>query len=235
MPAVAALGSRTDGVRPGASLLAGAQTGVADGGRAAVGGLDGQTARRPRIPRFVRARGRSDRCRGLAIGQLPRADDPGSAERREQRVGRQRARQRQDARGSVTVELVLTLPILILMLWFLVYCGRLSDTRLQIEDAAHQAARAASLDRSRSAAAADTRSTAATALSDAGVTCQTVSVAVRGSLQAGSTVRVAVSCTVGLRDLALLQVPGSTTLTAEFASPVDVYRSTTTSAGGDTP
>jgi Flp pilus assembly protein TadG len=157
--------------------------------------------------------------------RLSPAADPRARWGRWQHAVRQPAGQRHDARGSVTVELVLTLPLLLLMLWFLVYCGRLSDTRLQIEDAAHQAARAATLDRSPSAAAADARSTAATALSDAGVTCQALSVTTRGSLQAGSTVTVAVSCTVGLHDLALLQVPGTTNLTAEFASPVDVYRS----------
>lgn len=152
-----------------------------------------------------------------------------------QRAGRQVAQLRSDARGSVTVELVTITPVLILMLWFLVYCGRLSDARLQIEDAAHQAARAATLDRSRPAALADARATAASALSDAGITCQFLSVTTHGTFRAGSTVRVAVSCTVGLHDLALLQVPGSTTLTAEFASPVDVYRSNTTIAGGDAP
>ncbi|MCT9080467.1 TadE family protein [Streptomyces fulvoviolaceus] len=167
--------------------------------------------------------------------QLPRAAGPSRSEARWQCVGcRCRlAGLRLDARGSATVELVLTIPILILMLWFLVYCGRLSDTRLQIEDAAHQAARAATLNRSQSAAAVDARSTAASTLGDAGVTCQSLSVTVHGTLQAGSTVRVAVSCTVGLQDLALLQVPGTTVLTSEFASPVDVYRSSTTPAGGD--
>lgn len=157
-----------------------------------------------------------------------------SGEARSQRAVRQVPQLRAGARGSVTVELVTITPVLVLMLWFLVYCGRLSDTRLQIEDAAHQAARAATLDRSRPAAAADARATAASALSDAGITCQVLSVTVHGTLQAGSTVRVAVSCTVGLQDLALLQVPGTTTLTAEFVSPVDVYRSNTTAAGGDT-
>lgn len=142
-----------------------------------------------------------------------------------QDVGHRPAGPRRDTRGSVTVELVLTLPILILMLWFLVYCGRLSDSRLKIEDAAHQAARAATLSRSQPAAAADARSTAAAALGDNGVACQSLSVTVQGTLQAGSTVTVAVSCTVDLHDLALLQVPGTTTLAAEFASPVDVYRS----------
>ncbi|MEU6351108.1 TadE family protein [Streptomyces sp. NPDC047072] len=135
--------------------------------------------------------------------------------------------------GSATVELVLTIPILVLMLWFLVYCGRLSDTRLQIEDAAHQAARAATLSRSHPAAVSDARSSAESALNGAGVTCQRLTVSVHGTLRAGSTVRVVVSCTVGLHDLALLQVPGTTALTAEFASPVDVYRSTMTVAGGD--
>ena len=160
----------------------------------------------------------------------PPMDECGS-----QRAARQDAQLRSDARGSVTVELVTITPVLILMFWSLVYCGRLSDTRLQIEDAAHQAARAATLDRSRPAAAAAARATAASALSGAGVTCQDLSVTTYGSLQAGSTVRVAVSCTVGLHDLALLQVPGTTTLTAEFASPVDVYRSNTTIAGGGAP
>ncbi|MEU6379275.1 TadE family protein [Streptomyces sp. NPDC046909] len=157
--------------------------------------------------------------------QLPRTAGLGRTKGRWRQVGHRLDGGPLDGRGSVTVELVLTIPILILMLWFLVYCGRLSDTRLQIEDAAHQAARAATLDRSQSAAVTDARLTAASALSGAGVTCQSLSVTVHGSLQDGSTVRVAVSCTVGLHDLALLQVPGTTVLTAEFASPVDVYRS----------
>ncbi|MFC8429272.1 TadE/TadG family type IV pilus assembly protein [Streptomyces sp. NPDC057253] len=134
-------------------------------------------------------------------------------------------------RGSVTVELVLMIPVLVLLLWFLVYCGRLSDTRLQIEDAAHQAARAATLERSRTAAVADARDAATTALREAGITCGDLSVTALGTLEPGSTVRVAVTCEVGLRDLALLQIPGRTILTAEAASPVDVYRSTTTTAG----
>ncbi|MEV7393939.1 TadE/TadG family type IV pilus assembly protein [Streptomyces sp. NPDC091215] len=143
-------------------------------------------------------------------------------------------RLRYDARGSVTLELVLMIPILILMLWFLVYCGRLSDTRLQIEDAAHQAARAASLDRNAHTAAIDARSTAASALREAGLTCQSLSVATNGTLRAGSTVTVSISCTVGLHDLALLQVPGATTLNADSASPVDVFRSTADiTAAGD--
>ncbi|MFG2943486.1 TadE family protein [Streptomyces sp. NPDC048282] len=137
--------------------------------------------------------------------------------------------------GSVTTELVLMIPVLILMLWFLVYCGRMSDTRLQIEDAAHQAARAATLDGNRPRGVSDAHAVAAAALRDAGITCRDLSVTTVGTFQRGSTVKVAVTCAVGLNDLALLQVPGTTTLTAVAASPVDLYRSTATTAGGDIP
>ncbi|MEV0220727.1 TadE family protein [Streptomyces sp. NPDC050704] len=134
--------------------------------------------------------------------------------------------------GSGTLELILGIPVLILMLAFLNYCGRVPDARLQIEDAAHQAARAVTVSRSPSAAAANARSTAEAALSEAGVTCRPVTVAISGTLQPGSTVSVTLSCTVDLHDLALLRVPGTTTFTARFASPVDVHRSTTNTAGG---
>jgi len=133
-------------------------------------------------------------------------------------------------RGSATVELVLLAPVLLLLLWFLVYCGRLSDTRLQIEDAAHQAARAATLHPTAPAAAEAARTTAATALDEAGITCRDLTVTTHGTLANGTTVTVDVTCTVDLHDLALLQVPGTLALTARAAAPVDLYRS----VGGDT-
>jgi Flp pilus assembly protein TadG len=136
----------------------------------------------------------------------------------------------------VIVELVLGVPVLMLLLWFLVYCGRMSDARLRVEDAAHQAARAATLARTTSAARADARTTAAASLTDAGVTCRSFAVTATGTLAPGSTVTATVTCTVDLHDLALLDVPGTTKLTAHFTAQVDVYRSTTvTSPTGATP
>ncbi|MGW8375399.1 TadE/TadG family type IV pilus assembly protein [Streptomyces sp. ODS28] len=135
-------------------------------------------------------------------------------------------------RGSVTVELILLAPLLVLMLWFLVYCGRLSEARLRVEDAAHQAARAASQQRSNAAAASGARTTAAAALRDAGLTCRTLSVTTDGTIQPGTTVGIHLTCAVGLHDLAALQVPGSMNLTAHFTSPVDAYRGTATEKSG---
>jgi len=140
---------------------------------------------------------------------------------------------RDDERGSATAELVLLTPVLIIMLLFIVFCGRLADATLRLEDATHQAARAASLARSTTSAQNDAQATASAALADAGITCQSLAVIVdTAGLRPGATVSVDVTCTVGLSDLALLGVPGSTTLSASFSSPVDTYRGVTGAAGG---
>lgn len=132
---------------------------------------------------------------------------------------------RRDDRGSATAEMALLTPLLVVMLLFVVFCGRVAASKLRLDDAAHQAARAASLARTLTAAHDDARATAQAALADAGITCQSLAVTVTTSgLRPGSTVTVDVRCTVGLSDLALLGVPGSTTLSASFASPVDTYR-----------
>ncbi|MFE2181069.1 TadE/TadG family type IV pilus assembly protein [Streptomyces sp. NPDC059455] len=137
-------------------------------------------------------------------------------------------------RGSATAELVLLIPVLLLAVWFLVYCSRLPDARLRLEDVAHQATRAASQARSPATATRQARSTAAAALDQAGITCQPLAVNTRGNLLPGSTVTVTVACTVDLHDLALLQLPGTTVLQARFTAPVDVYRGRTARGTSET-
>ena len=128
-------------------------------------------------------------------------------------------------RGSVAAEVTVLSPLLVLVLLFVVLCGRLAGTRLRLDDAAHQAARAASAARTTAAAQAEARSTAQAALAAAGIACRSLQVRVdTAGLRPGSTVTARVACTVGLSDLSLLAVPGSTQLSATFTSPVDVYR-----------
>ncbi len=138
---------------------------------------------------------------------------------------------RHDERGSVAAELTLLTPLLILLLLFVVLCGRLADAKLRINDVAHQAARAATLARTPSQATAIAEATANAALASAGITCQslTVSTDTQG-LKPGSTVTVTVSCSVGLGDLSMLGVPGSRTFESSFSSPVDVWRGINSSA-----
>jgi hypothetical protein len=88
------------------------------------------------------------------------------------------------------------------------------------------------LARTVTAAHDDAHATAHAALADAGITCQSLAVTVKtAGLRPGSIVMVDITCAVGLADLALLGVPGSITLSASFASPVDTYRGLAQSGG----
>ncbi len=127
--------------------------------------------------------------------------------------------------GSATTELVLIMPVLLLGLLFLVLSYRVSDAKLRIADVAHQAARAASIARTPTEAVTDARTTAQTALADAGVTCQNLTVDTDpAGLTPGALVRVTVTCTARLDDLAMLGTPGSATLRASSTSPIDTFR-----------
>lgn len=143
-------------------------------------------------------------------------------------------RLRRDEHGSVAAELTLLTPVLIVLLLFVVFCGRLADARLRVDGAAHQAVRAATLARSSAQATHDARVTAETALGQAGISCRNLGVIARvGSLRPGSTVIVRVRCEISLSDLSLLGVPGSTTAEASASSVVDQWRGTATTTGGD--
>ncbi|GAA1291672.1 TadE/TadG family type IV pilus assembly protein [Saccharothrix xinjiangensis] len=130
--------------------------------------------------------------------------------------------------GSVAAEVTIAAPFLVMLLVFVgVVIHRGVDTRIRIDDAAHQAARAASIERTPVAAIAAAQATAAGALSQAGVTCASLSVnTATGGLRPGGTVSVTVSCAVDFGDALILGVPGGKTLSATSIEPVDLWRST---------
>lgn len=129
--------------------------------------------------------------------------------------------------GSAAAEMVLIAPLLIMILLLIVAAGRLVDGRLQVDSAAMQAARAASLARDPATAADQATATAQAALASEHITCDPLSVSPDlAAFRPGGQVTVRVSCTVSLAGLALLHLPGAQTLTAQFTSPIDVYRGT---------
>jgi len=136
-----------------------------------------------------------------------------------------RRRERGDA-GSAPVELAVVVPLLVMLLLFVVLCGRLVSAQLDLDAAAHGAARAASIARTPAAAEAAARRTALDTLAARGVTCRQPQVTVdTGGLRPGGVVTVTVACTVPLADLTLLGVPGSRTASATATSPMDRWRS----------
>ncbi|MBA8823808.1 Flp pilus assembly protein TadG [Saccharopolyspora lacisalsi] len=130
-----------------------------------------------------------------------------------------------DERGSSATELTLLAPALIALMLFVVLCGRIAEAQLHVDDAAHQAVRAATLARNSTHARAQARETATTALRQAGVTCQHLTVETHlDGFRPGSTATVSLACEVGLADLTALGVPGTTTATAEATSVIDQWR-----------
>jgi Flp pilus assembly protein TadG len=131
-----------------------------------------------------------------------------------------------DARGSASLELVLVTPVVLLLLLFVVCAGRLAEARADVDRAARDAARAASIARDPSSAEDAGISAASATLESGGISCRSLDVSVDVSrFTAGGTVATTVSCTVDLADLAALRVPGTRTLTATFVEPIDAFRS----------
>lgn len=130
-------------------------------------------------------------------------------------------------RGSATAEMTVLTPLLVLLLVFVaVVVHRGVSTRLRLDATAHQAARAASMQRSSDAAQAAAQSTAHSALTDAGVLCESLRVStITDAREPGGSVTVRLACVVDLSDT-LMPGVATTTLSATAVEPVDTWRST---------
>ncbi len=130
------------------------------------------------------------------------------------------------AQGSAVVELTIVTPAVVLVMLLVVLAGRMSLASSDVNAAASDAARAASIRQTGGAARVDAQRTAARSLTDRGVTCRGLDVRADTSrLRPAGDVRVRVSCTVRLGDLAPLGIPGSRTITATASEVVDRFRS----------
>ena len=132
-------------------------------------------------------------------------------------------------RGSVSVELALLAPALLLLLSFAVVAGRTQIAEGAVQEAARAAAREASLARDAATAAALAGAQAERTLAAQDLRCErtTVDVDTTGFQappgQPGD-VTVSITCVVGMADLLAPGLPGSVTVEASFTSPVDAYR-----------
>lgn len=133
-------------------------------------------------------------------------------------------------RGSVTLELAIIAPALLLVLGALILAGRVQVSAGAVEQASRSAARDASLARTPDDARTAAVQAAERELAAAGVTCSSTGVEVdvtgfRAPLGQDAVVRVRVECSVSMDDLAIPGLPVSRTLSAEGVSPLDRYRS----------
>lgn len=133
-------------------------------------------------------------------------------------------------RGSVTLEVAILAPVLILLVGAVIVVGRIQVAAGAVEQAARTAAREASLARDSDSARAAALTAADRELATSGIECATSTVAVdtggfAAPLGQPAVVRVQVTCTVSMTDLAIPGLPGSRTMTADAASPLDAFRS----------
>ena len=133
-------------------------------------------------------------------------------------------------RGSVAAELTLVAPLLVLLLVLVgVLLHRGVSARIELDAAAHQAARAAALTRTVPAAHQAALVAAQDALITAGPGCAALDVAVDTSRwRPSGAVAVTVSCTLDLAAAVGVGLPGRDTLTATATEPLDSFRATDT-------
>lgn len=144
-------------------------------------------------------------------------------------ISRLRDRLLTNERGSNAAEIVIIAPVIAMLILVLVAGGRTALADNATQSAAFAAARAASLSRDVNTATTNAEDAARRAMSQAGISCTTLTVNVDASgltSPLGTTGRVsaAVNCDVSLSDITLPGIPGSRTMSSSAASPVDAYR-----------
>jgi Flp pilus assembly protein TadG len=129
--------------------------------------------------------------------------------------------------GSVSVEVVLITPALVVLVLLVVLGGRLTGAQSRVRHAAASAARTASLRSSFEAATADATTAAQHDLERAHVECAGgPSVRLEGTVRPGERLTVTVRCLVPLRDLGLLGIGRAVhEVSATSVEVVDIRRS----------
>lgn len=130
--------------------------------------------------------------------------------------------------GGLSLELAILAPALLALIGLIIVAGRTGGAHTNVDAAANNAARAASISRTSGEAHSSAVSAARTTLTDRGMACPTPGITVDTSgvnspVGQVGIVRVTVTCTVQLADLGL-PFGGSRTVTAEATSVVDAYR-----------
>lgn len=135
-------------------------------------------------------------------------------------IARWRARRRSD-RGSATLELVALAPVFFGFVAMVVYVGKLNIGSAHAEAAARTAARTMTLSRDPAAAEEGAEAVARDVANEGAVICTTMGF---DADIRPDEVEVTVTCTIALREVGLLGVPGSRTVTATATEAIDRYR-----------
>lgn len=127
-------------------------------------------------------------------------------------------------RGSMAIEIVILTPVLIAFTLLVVAGGRFVGRQGDVDSAARDAARAASVERTSDSAVAVARTVAAASL-PAGAACQPAAVDTSNWARGGS-VGVTIRCQVSYSGLGLIGLPGSARVEGGSTAPLEQFRRT---------
>jgi TadE-like protein len=127
-------------------------------------------------------------------------------------------------RGSLAIELVILTPILVLFMAVLVALGRVVEAQGQVDGAARDAARAASIAQDSGAALGDARAAADSDLTGASKCAESpdVTFGTGTDVAPGGVVNVIVTCRVGLPALSFIGFQ-TKTITGHASAPIDTF------------
>lgn len=131
-------------------------------------------------------------------------------------------------RGSMAIEVVILVPVLVTVMMLVVALGRHVDTRGQVEAVARDAVRAASLERDEISAQLAAQAIADQTLPD-GTSCDPVQLFGRDIetallFAADEMITVSLTCHVSFHDLGLIGLPGSAPVSGTSTAPLDQWR-----------
>jgi Flp pilus assembly protein TadG len=133
---------------------------------------------------------------------------------------------RKDKEGSMTVELVVLTPVIVLFALMAVAMGRYETVREQMIGAARAAAEASSVATSAGEAQSTASSAAMQSLEGVSQSCEGLQISTdTNDFTPGGSVKVSVTCEVSFADLLVPGMPGSMVIRAVESAPIDPYRS----------
>lgn len=132
-------------------------------------------------------------------------------------------------KGSVGTEAAIAGPAVLVLMAVMIFAGRMMITSGAVEQAAVDAARAASLERTAAAASNAGETMAEQTLAAQGLNCSLANVNVDTSgfgspPGQAANVEATVTCVLDLSDLTFPGIPGARTIRASAVSPLDTYR-----------
>jgi len=133
---------------------------------------------------------------------------------------------RRGERGAATVEVAILTPVLLTVIGFVIFVGRIGSLSERVQTASRDGARAASLERTPLAASTASQQATTASLTDHRIACENFTVRTDTTgFQPGGTVTVTVSCTVSLSNITGFGLPGTKTISSTSTEVIDTYRS----------